>query len=581
VSESRLRLLAWVGLGLVCVLYLGRIGGFVLQDPDEGRYAEIPREMVEVGDWTTPHLNYVKYFEKPPLLYWLIALSYETFGTSEWSARLISALAALATLVIVYRLGLALFGRRAALLAAGVLATSPLFFVLSQVVLIDGLLTTCFTATMAALLMAHRAEDKARWCGVVAVAAALGVLAKGPVALVLPGAIGLAFLLWERDFATLRALLRPAPIATFAVLAVPWFVLVSIRNPEFPYLFFVREHLERFATDQVGHPEGPFYFVPVMLWALLPWTLLVVVLATRSEGRAAAREIAGDARRFLVFWAVGVFAFFSSSSSKLPPYIMPAIPPLALLAGAWIDRALAETSAIGRAIRSVAWVLAALGVALAVAGAIGLLGGALIAPRFDVELLDVRAVSLAALWAGIAAAGSGAIVLRGYLGSAAAWPALVVLILGFGATLYGTIGARSVAKTSRDLAAAIARETAAGDDHLVVSYRRLMQSLSFYTRGRVTMLDPHEGFSEIASGVKSAEDYDDWFWSDVERLRAQWASGRKVFVATDRRMLGDLSGTLVPEPRILARDGRRVLVVNFPPASGAGRAATVVPGAKD
>src|SRR5262249_19929511 len=208
--------------------------------------------------------------------------------------------------------------------------------------------------TRAALFAAHRAEHKAGWSVAVAVAAALGVLAKGLVGLVLPGAIALVFFIRQRDFATLRALLRPAPIAAFALVAVPWFALASIRNPEFPYIFFVREHFERFATAAVGHPEGPFYFLPVLLWASLPWTGLLAVLAWSRPARAAAAEIAPDARRFLLLWALGVVAFFSASASKLPPYILPALPPFALLARAWVDRALGDESAMRRPILVVA-----------------------------------------------------------------------------------------------------------------------------------------------------------------------------------------------------------------------------------
>jgi 4-amino-4-deoxy-L-arabinose transferase-like glycosyltransferase len=573
-SDRRLRLVAWASLALLIVLYLARIGHFVLQDPDEGRYAEIPREMVELGDWVTPRLNYVKYFEKPPLLYWLVATSFETFGTSEWSARLAPALAGIATVAIAYLLGVAMFGRRAALLGAGLLATSPLFFALSQVVLIDMLLTACFTATLAALFAAHRSERKTPWCVAAAVAAALAVLAKGLVGLVLPGAIGLAFLLWQRDFATMRAMLRPAPIAAFCAVAVPWFVLVSIRNPEFLHFFFVREHFSRFAggAQAVGHPEAAWFYLPVLLWGPLPWTLLAALLALRPGARAAARGLPTDARRLLLPWAIGVVVFFSAASSKLPPYVLPAFPPLALLAGAWIDRLLDRPAEIEGALRGVAWTVLAIGGVLVVAGLLAAALGGTLAPRFDVEPREARSVAAAAVWTGVFVAGAGGIVVR------RRWPvsaggvtaAVAVLVLGFGLGLFGGIGARAVAKTSRDLAVAIEREgrPAAGEPALVVSYRRIMQSLSFYTRSRITMLDPHGTFNEIDAGADSAPDRARYFWTDVDRLRAEWGSGRRVFVATDRRMVPELDQTLSPAPRVLASDGRRVLLVNFPSEGG-------------
>jgi len=193
----------------------------------------------------------------------------------------------------------------------------------------------------------------------------------------------------------------------------------------------------------------------------------------------------------------------------------------------------------------------------------------------------VRSVSAAGFWAGAAAAAAGGLVLRRRTLVGAAWPALVVLVVGFGMTLFGAIGARSVAKTSRDLATAIARENTVGERPLIVSYRRLMQSLSFYTRARVTMLDPHATFNEITEGARGAPDYAEYFWSDVGRLRTEWALPRKVFVVTDVRMVDELAGVLVPPPRILARDGRRVLLVNFPAseAQGAGQEGAMVPAA--
>src|SRR4030095_5055859 len=176
------RVWAAVAVAALLVVYLGRIGGFPLQDPDEGRYAEIPREMVESGDWLTPRLNYVKYYEKPPLLYWLIATSFVAFGPEEWAGRLIPVLAGLATIAMTLALGAAALGSRAAWLAAAVLATSPLFFGLSQAILIDMVLTACTTATLGALWFAQTAERrevKDRWVLVAAVGAGLRVVQEG------------------------------------------------------------------------------------------------------------------------------------------------------------------------------------------------------------------------------------------------------------------------------------------------------------------------------------------------------------------------------------------------------------------
>ncbi|MEW6272219.1 MAG: glycosyltransferase family 39 protein, partial [Thermodesulfobacteriota bacterium] len=365
---SRRRALALLALALLCTMYLARIGGFVLQDPDEGRYAEIPREMLETGDWVTPRLFYVKYFEKPPLLYWLTALSFRAFGLTEWAARLVPALSGIVTVVLTFFLGARLAGTRAAWIGAGVLTTMPLFFALSQALLIDMLLTACMTATMLGVAAAHVADDKRGWALLVAFTAALGVLAKGLVALALPGAIALAFLLATRDFATIRALLGWPAVLLFLVVAVPWFVVVSLRNPEFFEFFFVREHLQRFlasAPGKVGHREGPFYYVPVMLLGPAPWTLVAGVLAATAAGRRAFLAIPREVRLLLLLWAGIVVGFFTLSTSKLATYVLPALPPLAILAGAWIDRALEEHALSQRVIGVLRGMLLGLGGTLA------------------------------------------------------------------------------------------------------------------------------------------------------------------------------------------------------------------------
>src|SRR5262245_31040182 len=198
---------------LLAILYLGRLSGFPLQDPDEGRYAEIPREMIELGDWITPRLNYVEYFEKPPLLYWLVASAFRTFGTTEGVARLVPALAGLASIAVTYVLGRRFFGRRAALIAAATLATSPLFLVFAQTLVIDMLLTLLLTACLAALWATRQHPERRRSAVLVAATAALAVLAKGLVGLVLPGIVALVLLGLDRDERLLRSLLRPLPLA--------------------------------------------------------------------------------------------------------------------------------------------------------------------------------------------------------------------------------------------------------------------------------------------------------------------------------------------------------------------------------
>ena len=561
---SRQRAWALFAAAVLLAMYLSRIGGFVLQDPDEGRYAEIPREMIESGDWVTPRLFYVKYFEKPPLLYWLTAISFETFGFSEWAARLVPALSGVVTVVLTFLLGVRLCGRRAAWIGCGALATMPLFFALSQALLIDILLTACMTATMLAVYAAHTSEHKRRWALLVAFSVALGVLAKGLVALVLPGAIALAFLLQRRDFATMRALLHWQALLLFAVVAVPWFVIVSMRNPEFVQFFFVREHFQRFMATgpvRVGHPEGPFYYVPVVLLGPAPWTFVALLLALLPARRRAFAAVPRDARVLLLAWFGIVIVFFSAATSKLGSYVLPAMPPLALLIGSWIDRAIDEEAslapAVVRLLRGGFWALGGL------LGTVALLAWPLharIASGLGVDLEDVMIIAGAASLMTLALLGIGTLSYRlRYEERGRPTAAIGVLVAGLALTLMFAIEGRAVTKTSRVLADAIIPLRQQGD--MIVSYKRLMQGLGFYTKRRIVQFDAYQ---EIEFGALIAPDHDDYFWDDIDRLAKGWSSGRRVFIVTDAKHIPYLGEHLVPAPQILVQDHKRVVLVNFP-----------------
>jgi 4-amino-4-deoxy-L-arabinose transferase-like glycosyltransferase len=556
------RALALLAVALLVFLYLGRIGGFPLQDPDEGRYAEIPREMVESGDWLTPRLNYVKYYEKPPLLYWLIAASFTVFGPEEWAGRLIPALAGLATIAMTFAFGRAALGSRAAWIAAAVLATSPIFFGLSQAILIDTLLTACTTATLVSFWLAHRAERpevRDRWVLAVAASAGLGVLAKGLVALVLPGAIALAALLVWRDFATLRSLVGWRPIALFLAIAAPWFLLVSRAHPEFAYFIFVREHFERFAAE-VGHPEGPLYYVPVMLLGPLPWSLWAIGLACSRRGRAAFGLIPRDVRSFLAIWAGFVLVFFTIASSKLAPYVLPAFPALALLMGGWLDALLQrDDRLVARFSGSTGWLFGAIAAAGLVVAIVAWPAAGAISSRFHVPEDYVVTIARALLAVG-AVLGATAVTVRSRaaatLGSAVAF---AVLAAGMASALLAAVEGRAVVKTARSLGEAVLAHRR--EEDLVASYRHLMQGLSFYGRTRVVQVD---AWNEIENGAAYAPDEAEWFWKGTDRLAKEWASPRRVFLATSRKKFHSLEGVLHPAPRLLARDHDRILLVNYP-----------------
>ena len=565
--DRHLRLLQWTGLLAVCLMCLSRLAGFGLSDPDEGRYAEIPREMLELHDWITPHLGYVNYFEKPPLLYWLVGLSLRLFGTSEWAARLTPALAAIGGVVLTHALGVRLLGRRAAPLAAAVLITSPLYFALSQVLVIDMLLTLCMTAALVFVYQTRRAPGRSIWPLAAAVAAGLGVLAKGPVALVLPGLIGLAFLGARRDARTLGALLAPWPILVFAATAVPWFVLVSLEHPDFPGFFFVREHLYRFATSRVGHPEPFWYYMPVVVGGFFPWTLLVAFLAATPSGRAAFRRVPADARLLLSLWAAVVIVAFTLARAKLSPYVLPAFPALALLTGGWLDRVLDDDAltrlTLGRLARSLARIAAFV---LLIGVAVRLLPASL-AAELHRDSGTTQAFLVGGTWLALVMLPVAALAAHprcferlGGLG--------VVLLLAGGIACgeMTAVGARSTLHTSRTLAAVVQRYRTP-DDSIIV-YEKLMQGLPFYTGSRVVQFEADGLYDELQFGASQAPDRAQFFWSHMLRLAERWRSGQRTFIVTGAECERELEASLAPAPQVLVRDGDRVVLVNFPALPG-------------
>lgn len=311
--------------------------GFHLFEPDEGRYAEIPREMLVRGEWVVPYLQGQPYLDKPPLLYWLVMASYRLFGVDDWSARLVPALAMHACILAVYLIGRLSLGERSAFRGALLVSLAPGFISMGRLLVLDGLLTLWVTLSVLSAFEAVRGDRfRWRWWLLAAVACALGVLTKGPVAIVL-----LAVPLWLHRWLTGRA--QPVPwraLWTFAavVLAIclPWHVALCCREPEFFRYFFWEHNVVRFLTG-FDHRRPVWFYGPVLLVGLLPGTLLLLpflrFLLSGDRGVACRRAPELGFMLLAGGWCV---LFFSFSGSKLPTYILPSFPPLALAVGYYV-----------------------------------------------------------------------------------------------------------------------------------------------------------------------------------------------------------------------------------------------------
>ncbi|MGH8279714.1 MAG: glycosyltransferase family 39 protein [Gammaproteobacteria bacterium] len=356
--SSTTRILVIVAALGFAVLWFANLQYRDLFQTDEGRYAEIPREMVATSDWVTPRLDGLLYFEKPALQYWTTAVAYKLFGEYNWTSRLWTALTGFFGVLLAAWAGARLFDRRTAWCAALMLGASVYYMILGHFNTLDMGVSVFMSLAVFAFLFAMRAADDLQestsasggtasetarsiirrrrgWMYVAWVAAALALLSKGLEAVVLPGLTFVVYTLVTRDWKRWRQLHLYGGIALFLVVAAPWFIVVSLRHPSFAYHFFIFEHFTRFLTPEAHRPGAWWYFIPILLLGLLPWwpQFLRALVSLFRRRDMPPRLASFNHRAFLWLWCVIVFVFFSFSDSKLASYILPIFPALALLVG--------------------------------------------------------------------------------------------------------------------------------------------------------------------------------------------------------------------------------------------------------
>jgi len=329
----------WMILVLLVVVGLASNAWRELVQPDEGRYAEIPREMLASGDYVVPRLNDLPYVEKPPLQYWVTAAAYEVFGVRGWVSRLWNLLLGIAGVVVVYLTGRRLWSARAGEFAALILMSTPLYMLVGQLNLLDMGLTFFLTAALCAFLLAQQEGalpgDSRRYMLLCWASVGLGFLQKGLVAFAVPFLALVVYSLLQRDAGIWKRLHLGGGVLIVGALSLPWLVALGLRDGAYAWFFLVHEHFTRFMTTEHHRDEAWWFFIAVLVVGALPWSFLLLRSAAARLWR---RSKAGfDPQRALALWAVVVVVFFSLSGSKLVPYIMPCVPPLALLAGRALD----------------------------------------------------------------------------------------------------------------------------------------------------------------------------------------------------------------------------------------------------
>ncbi|WP_174978604.1 glycosyltransferase family 39 protein [Pandoraea terrigena] len=336
----------WLLLIAFALVWFGVLDYRHLIASDEGRYAEMAREMWATGDWITPRYNGYKYFEKPPMQTWMNALTFAAFGLGEWQARLWTALTGFAGVLMVGYTGRRVFNARVGLFAAVALASAPLWSLLGHFNVLDMGLSFFMGLSLCALLLAQRpglARPAVRgWMWLCWAAMALAVLSKGLVGVVLPGAVLVLYTLIARDWTLWRRLYLGSGLIVFFAIAAPWFVLVQLRNPEFFDFFFINEHFRRFAMEGHNRDGAPWYFVPVFLVGFLPW--LSILPGTVRATLRMPRQPNGFAPTLMLWvWSGFIFVFFSASHSKLISYLLPIAPAMSLLFGLYLAQLRRDT----------------------------------------------------------------------------------------------------------------------------------------------------------------------------------------------------------------------------------------------
>lgn len=313
------------------ILYIGLLGVLPQMEPDEARYSLIPSAMNQSGNYVTPQLKHIIYLEKPPLVYWATALSFKIFGENDFSARLFVGLCAWGCILLAYFIGKNIRDEKTGLYAAAVLTISAFPFTLGRLNILDTPLTFFICLSIWLGYLALKKQKQKYLFYLFYFSCALAFLTKGVIGVVFPFAILVLWLIWIGRWRELWKLFSPIGILIFLLVVCPWLILAQKENSDFLWFFFVREHLLRFTTKMHGKTEPFYYYLPLIIGGIMPWSVYLIKAWPGKSIREAL--FAKDENRLLLIWILFIFLFYTLSSSKLATYISPVFLPIALFAG--------------------------------------------------------------------------------------------------------------------------------------------------------------------------------------------------------------------------------------------------------
>ena len=539
-------LLVLMALSLAC-LWFGTLDMRHLLRSDEGRYAEIAREMLVSGDWVTIRYNGLKYFEKPPLHLWMTALAFKAFGVGEWQARCWVALNGAAGLLMTMLAARRWYGPRVAMLSGLVLLAAPNWNLAAHFNSLDMSVSGALAVVQAAVLLAQHPEADAaarrRWMWLAWGAMAAAVLTKGLIGLVLPGLSLIAYTLWTRDLQLWRRLHIVSGLLLGLAITAPWFWMVEQRNPGFLRFFFIHEHFERYtsAVHQRGAPI--WYFVPQLAGGFLPWTALWPRIATLAWREP--RTIGLQVVPWLASWALTIFVFFSLSGSKLPGYIIPMMPALAVLGALVLDKLPA------RAWTRLLLVALVVGVVLTLASPW--------VTRMSSSSTPSALFSAYAPWLGAAAL----VLVAGTLAALALQRrgqqthSIVVYALAmFCGTTVALVGHETLGRSISGVDLVPPMRAVLTPEMPIYGVKLLDHTLPFYLgRTLVMVAEP----DELEYGTQ--QEPQKWLPS-LAAFRERWLAGPRALAVMSPDTYAELQGQALPMS-IVAQDARRVVAANF------------------
>lgn len=517
-------------------LFLGTRPLFV---PDEGRYAEIIREMVVNQDWVTPYLNGIKYFEKPNLFYWLGSIAVHFFGLNLWSIRGVNAILSLLGCLLTYGVTRKLYDRKTALMASYILAMSALYFVMAHMISLDLTVTFFISASLFALLLSFTDPKTQRSKLVIfAVMAGLAVLTKGLIGLLFPLIIGTVWIFFYQGKNSLKQLYSPIWISIFLLIAAPWHIIVAWRNPEFSYYYFIEQHFLRYLTPHVGHYQPTWYFIFVIIGGFFPWIAFLPQTVYTFWQQRQKRIIDG----FFFIWALVVFIFFSFSKSKLIPYILPIFPPLAILT----TRYLIDDQ---QHLRGIKWGYFSLFLfTLIITCLFFYYPRHLPLPKPDMAIIFLSAAAIILL------TGNSLALFFAFL--ARLPQAFIATTITTGLFLLTILAAIPTIDTRSILPLAEVLKTKIQPGDQVITYNQYYQDLPFYLERKVSILNWR---NELAHGMHY-QDTSSWMIND-KKFWQQWYGNQRLFVIIGLEEYQQLQKNYPDaHPRVLAKTLKNVLI---------------------